>query len=136
MRNHPTRIQLALVSGIVLLGLVCVLARVALNARIAHTPLARPVASSRADTSILRSEEYGFSLTYPSAFSVNTRSVLDPSYERTFYFRTPTSALLYLQVIDLAKYLATTATPTLAAYLQSLRNLPAYRTTNLDGKVA
>jgi hypothetical protein len=89
-----------------------------------------------AQLSILRNQQYGFELNYPTTYRISSGSVLDPAFERTFYFEPPSSGLFYLQVADLEPYLRSTSTPTLRAYLDSLRRLQGYRTERVADKDA
>lgn len=91
----------------------------------------RSVAVQRAT---LRKEDHAFELQYPRSYDVTARHPLDPSYEETFYFRDQSSPVMYLQVIDLRKYLPKTNAPNESAYLKSQRQLPEFKSIAVDGK--
>lgn len=82
----------------------------------------------------LRNEEHAFELQYPGSYQVTGRHSLDASYEETFYFQSQTSTLMFLQVIDLRKYLPKTNTPNENQYLNSLRQLAGFKSITVDGK--
>ncbi len=106
----------------------------AFTARDFAEPLAVTTQGSAVERVTLRNEEHAFELQYPTSYDVTSRHPLDASYEETFYFQNQSLTLIYLQIIDLRKYLPKTNTPNENLYLKSLGQLAGFKAITVDGK--
>ncbi len=100
-------------------------------------PSSAQTSTTPSDTQTYRNDEYGFTLTYPSDFKIETRSSANSRYETDFRLTTGTSTVpLALQVADLNKYLPMTTTPTIQEYIQSLSGLEQFKKATVGDKDA
>jgi len=100
-------------------------------------PSSAQTSTTPSDTQIYRNDKYGFTLTYPSEFKIETRSSANSRYETDFRLTTGTSTVpLTLQVTDLDKYLPLTNTPTVREYLQTFNGLDKFEKATIDDKDA
>lgn len=99
-------------------------------------PGAQPALVNTANQKTYKDGEYGFSVRYPSDYQLQVGSSSVSAYGKEFLFANGDSVPLSLQIIDLAKYLPTTNTPTLPEYLKTLSSFPKFTEANIAGKSA
>jgi hypothetical protein len=88
------------------------------------------------DWQTYRNDAYGFELKYPPGFKIDARSSVDSRYEEDFQFTNAATTPLTLQVTNLDRYLPQTNTPTIQAYIQSLRRMEHFKEANIGDKGA